>query len=128
MKKLISILLLSLYLVSTTELYQLLKLPVLIEHYIEHKNLSPEMSFTAFLKVHYDHPVKDNDYETDQKLPFVSHASLFSVVFTVNPSLDFYVKEKVYHTLEIKKTFYKSVLYNKEIVNSIWEPPRFHQS
>lgn len=86
------------------------------------------MSFTAFLKVHYDHPVKDNDYETDQKLPFVSHASPLSLVFTVTPSLDFYVKEKVYCPLEIKKTFYKSVLYNKEIVNSIWEPPRFHQS
>ncbi|MCJ7935908.1 MAG: hypothetical protein MUW56_20340 [Chryseobacterium sp.] len=128
MKKLISILLLSLYLVSTTELYQLLKLPVLIEHYIEHKELNPDMSLTAFLKTHYDNPVKDSDHDTDQKLPFVSHANLLSVVFTISPSLDFHCTEKIFNNLDIKKTFYKSVLYNKEILNSIWEPPRFYQS
>ena len=128
MKKLISILLLSLYLVSTTELYQLLKMPLLIEHYFQHKNLNPEMSLTAFLKTHYDHPVKDSDHEQDQRLPFVSHASLLSVVFTVNPSLDFLCIEKVFTPIESKKTFYKSALYNKEILNSIWQPPRFFQS
>ncbi|EFK34100.1 Uncharacterised protein [Chryseobacterium gleum] len=127
-KKLISILLLSLYLVSTTELYQLLKMPLLIEHYFQHKNLNSEMSFTAFLKMHYDHPVKDNDYDQDQKLPFVSHASPLSVAFTVNPILDLHFTEKVYNSIEIKKTFYKSALYNKEILNSIWEPPKFYQS
>nr|WP_262908792.1 hypothetical protein [Chryseobacterium turcicum] len=124
----ISILLLSLYLVSTTELYQLLKIPVLIEHYIEHKGLNAEMSLTAFLKTHYENPVKDRDYDKDQKLPFVSHANLLSVVFTINPSVDFHFTEKAYISLEIKKIFYKSILYNKEILNSIWEPPRFYQS
>lgn len=128
MKRLISILLLSLYLVSTTELYQLLKMPLLIEHYIQHKNLDPEMSITAFLKIHYDDPVKDSDYDQDQRLPFVSHASLLSVVFTINSSVDFYFTEKFFTPIEIKKIFYKSVLYNKEILNSIWQPPRFPQS
>ncbi|MFC4686856.1 hypothetical protein ACFO4P_07895 [Epilithonimonas pallida] len=128
MKKLISILLLSLYLVSTTELYQLLKMPLLIEHYFQHKNLNSEMSFTAFLKMHYDHPVKDNDYDQDQKLPFVSHASPLSVVFTVNPILDLHCIEKVYNPIGIKQILYENVLYNKEILNSIWEPPKFYQS
>ncbi len=126
MKKLISILLLSLYLVSTTELYQLLKMPLLIEHYIQHKSLNSEMSLTAFLKTHYDHPVKDSDHDQDQKLPFVSHASLLSVAFTL--ILDFHFTKKVHNPIEIKKTFYKSILYNKEIINSIWEPPKFYQS
>ncbi|KYH07443.1 hypothetical protein EGI15_06860 [Chryseobacterium cucumeris] len=128
MRKLISILLLSLFLVSTTELYQFLKIPLLIEHYITHKNLNPEMSLAAFLKTHYDHPVKDSDHDQDQRLPFVSHANLLSVVFTINPSLDFHCVEKVFTPIEIKKTFYKSALYNKEILNSIWQPPRFRQS
>lgn len=128
MKKLISILLLTLYLVSTTELYQLLKMPLLIEHYIQHKDLNPEMSFTAFLKTHYDHPVKDSDHDQDQRLPFVSHANLLAVVFTINSSLDFHCIEKVCNPIEIKKTFYKNALYNKEILNSIWQPPRFPQS
>lgn len=128
MKKLISILLLSLYLVSTTELYQLLKMPLLVEHYMEHKELNPEMSLTAFLKTHYDHPVKDSDHDKDQRLPFVSHASLLSIVFTLNPALDFHCTEKVFTPIAIKQTFYKSALYNKEILNSIWEPPRSSQS
>lgn len=127
MKKLISILLLSLYLVSTTEIYQLLKMPFLIEHYIEHKELNSEMSLAAFLKIHYDHPVKDSDYDKDQRLPFVSHVSLLSVAFTLITPLDFHFNEKIYNPTEVKKTFYKSVLYNKEILNSIWEPPKFHQ-
>jgi hypothetical protein len=84
-KKLISILLLFLYLVSTTELYQLLKIPNLIEHYWEHKELNPEMTLTAFLKTHYDHPVKDGDYGKDQKLPFIIHSAPLSLVFTINP-------------------------------------------
>lgn len=128
MKKLISIVLLSLYLVSTTELYQLLKMPLLVEHYIQHKNLNPEMSFTAFLKTHYENPVKDSDYDQDQRLPFVSHTHLLSVVFTVNSSVGFYFAEKVYIYLGAEKTFYKSVLYNKEILSSIWEPPRSYKS
>ncbi|UKB86032.1 hypothetical protein LF887_10515 [Chryseobacterium sp. MEBOG06] len=103
-------------------------MPLLIEHYIEHKELNPEMSLTAFLKTHYDNPVKDSDYDKDQKLPFVSQVGLLSVAFTINPSLDLYFTERAYSLKEIKKTFYKSVLYNNEILNSIWEPPKFYQS
>jgi hypothetical protein len=86
------------------------------------------MSFLSFLKIHYDHPVKDSDHDQDQKLPFVSHANLLSVVFTITPSLDFHCTEKVFTPIEADKTFYKSALYNKEILNSIWQPPRFLQS
>ncbi|WP_317048657.1 hypothetical protein [Chryseobacterium sp. KLBC 52] len=103
-------------------------MPLLIEHYIQHKNQNPEMSLTAFLKTHYDHPVKDSDHDQDQRLPFVSHANLLSVVFTITPSLDFYGIEKIFNPIEIKKAIHKSGLYNKEIINSIWQPPRSGQS
>jgi hypothetical protein len=82
-KKLIAILLLSLYLVSTTELYQFLKMPVLIEHYLEHKGENPKITLVSFIKMHYDNPVKDADYKTDQQLPFISHACHLVVVFTL---------------------------------------------
>ncbi|MGE4513878.1 MAG: hypothetical protein AB7E26_08730 [Chryseobacterium sp.] len=125
MKKLISILLLSLYLVSTTELYQFLKLPALIEHYMEHKNLSPEMSLTAFLKVHYDNPVKDSDYSKDQQLPFVSHAAHLVIVCTPATPFTFQLSEKESKpVIKAKQTFYKSIFYNKDILNSIWQPPK----
>jgi hypothetical protein len=89
-KKLISILLLSLYLISTTEVYQLLKIPTLIEHYWEHKKLNPEMSLTAFLKTHYENPVKDGDYGKDQKLPF---GSFCPINFDIHDSSNFILKQ-----------------------------------
>ena len=101
MKKWVSILLLSLYLLSTTELNQLLKLPVLIEHYLEHKNLNPEMTLVAFFKMHYDHPVKDADYKTDRKLPFIIHSTL-SLVFTLNTDFSFEISGSDYKYFHIQ--------------------------
>lgn len=126
MKKLISILLLFLYLVSTTELYQLLKIPELIEHYIEHKELNPDMTITAFLRTHYDHPVKDGDYGKDQKLPFIIHSMPLSLVFTIDQGFSFEAATYHFSPLQIHKIPSKDEdLCFKGFLNSVWEPPRF---
>ncbi|CAA7386509.1 hypothetical protein CHRY9393_00805 [Chryseobacterium fistulae] len=121
----ISILLLSLYLVSTTEVYQFLKIPTLIEHYWEHKRMNPEMSVTAFLKIHYDHPVKDGDYGKDQKLPFVIHSTPLNLVFTINRG--FYFETAIYHLNSLKshKIPSKNEDFSyKGFAGPIWEPPK----
>ncbi len=124
-KKLISILLLSLYLVSTTELYQFLKVPVLIEHYMEHKEQNPKLTIGSFFKIHYDNPVKDSDYTKDQQLPFVSHEAHLVVVFTpVTPLTLFFSEKENNQIIKSNPTFYKSIFYNKDILNSIWQPPK----
>jgi len=124
-KKWVSIVLLSLYLVSTTELNQVLKLPILIEHYCEHKKLNPEMTFIAFFKTHYDHPVKDADYKTDRKLPFVAH-SILSLVFTLNTNFNFeIVKASVKHLEVHSIPAFDEDFYFKGYLHSIWQPPRF---
>ena len=124
MKKWVSILLLSLYLLSTTELNQLLKLPVLIEHYVEHKNLNPEMTLLAFFKMHYDHPVKDVDYKTDRKLPFIIHSTL-SLVFTLNTDFSFEISGSDYKYFHIQNIpSLDENLYIKGYLHSIWQPPR----
>lgn len=125
MKKLISILLLSLYLVSTTELYQFLKIPVLIEHYMEHKELNPVITFNTFLKMHYHNPVKDSDYQRDQQLPFASYSGHLIVVFTITPYFSFQFLEKKTNKIQSETILYKSRFYSKEIQNSIWQPPKF---
>jgi len=125
-KKLISILLLSLYLVSTTELYQLLKIPQLIEHYCEHKALNPEMSLTAFLKTHYDHPVKDGDYGKDQRLPFIIHSAPLALVFTVNQGFSFENRSNFFQQVKSHKIpCCDEDFYCKGFLNSVWEPPRY---
>lgn len=124
MKKWVSILLLSLYLLSTTELNQLLKLPVLIEHYVEHKNLNPEMTLVSFFKMHYDHPVKDADYKTDRKLPFIIHSTL-SLVFTLNTNFSFEISGSDYKYYGIQNIpSLDENLYIKGYLHSIWQPPR----
>lgn len=126
-KKLISILFLSLYLVSTTELYQLLKIPNLIEHYCEHKKLNPEMPLIAFLKTHYNHPVNDGDDGKDQKLPFIIHSAPLALVFTVmNPGFSFESKNSHVQQIKSNKIPSKDEDFRfKGFAGSIWEPPRF---
>ncbi|NML56228.1 hypothetical protein [Chryseobacterium cheonjiense] len=127
MKKLISILFLSLYLVSTTELYQLLKIPTLIEHYCEHKKLNPEMPFSAFLKTHYNHPVKDGDDGKDQKLPFIIHSTPLALVFTViNPGFSFEPRNSTLQQLTLNKIQAKDEDFRyKGFAGSVWEPPKY---
>ncbi|MDN4013664.1 hypothetical protein QX233_14395 [Chryseobacterium gambrini] len=116
---------LSLYLVSTTELYQFLKIPVLIEHYLEHKEQNPKLTIGSFFKIHYDNPVKDSDYTKDQQLPFVSHAAHLIIVCTPATPFTFQLSDKESNPIiKSKQTFYKSIFYNKDILNSIWQPPK----
>ncbi|NNU33092.1 hypothetical protein HK413_00860 [Mucilaginibacter sp. S1162] len=71
MKKFAAILLLTAYLFSTTELHQLLKLPVVFEHFAEHRKKNKNISFLQFPDMHYLHgSPKDKDYNEDMKLPF----------------------------------------------------------
>ena len=72
MKHLAAIALLSLYLFGTTEACQLLKLPFLISHYVEHKeHNNSSISFIEYLALHYDGQSHSGDeHQNDNKLPF----------------------------------------------------------
>ncbi|WP_379090037.1 hypothetical protein [Pedobacter sp. UC225_65] len=73
MKKLFILFILSFHLVSATALHELLKLPVLFQHYFEHTALNDQLTFTKYLVDHYnDIPHTDNDEERDNQLPFKS--------------------------------------------------------
>jgi len=124
-KKLISIVLLTFYLVSTTELYQLLKIPTLVEHYFEHKALNPEMPLIAFLKTHYDHPVKDGDYGKDQNLPFIVHSNTLTLIFTLSAGVTFQSMNNSFREIVSHKIPSKDEDFClKGFKSSVWEPPR----
>lgn len=70
LKKITAILFVSVYLFSYTELHQLVKFPLLIEHFREHRQEDKNISIWAFLKIHYlEKMVKDSDFDKDQQLP-----------------------------------------------------------
>src|SRR5690606_38030001 len=99
MKKMFAIFFLSIYLISTTEFSQLLKFPILIEHFIEHKEKNPKLSVVDFLVLHYNnhlenHP-RDDDYDQDQKLPFMAQTDILTLCFIYAPPLSYKIKADI---------------------------------
>jgi hypothetical protein len=60
--------LIALYLIASTEFHQVLKLPLLVQHYTEHHDQVQDMTFWEFLVMHYETDVPHDDQ--DMSLPF----------------------------------------------------------
>ena len=126
MKNIIAIFFLSIYLISLTELHQLIKTPILVEHYQEHKAKNKDLSIIDFLILHYagDNP-KDADYDTDMKLPFKSHDGCLNAMVVVyvpcNSPVDIIkpVPTKVNAYFEYQESF-----ISPTFLSSIWQPPK----
>lgn len=74
MRKPFAAFLLLTYALTSTELGQLLKLPILVDHYRQHRQEEKELAFSDFLIGHYQASEPDLDYEQDMKLPFKKSA------------------------------------------------------
>lgn len=125
MKNVLAIFLISIYVFSATELHQLLKLPVLLEHFEEHQKKDNSISMFKFLAMHYLYSDdKDGDKDKDVKLPFKSNdecANSINIAFTQNPNI---IIQKlivsVYKTFELRNDSFIPT----SILSSIWQPPR----
>ena len=126
MKRNIAIFLLSVYLFSTTEARELLKLPVVFMHYQEHKVLNKDLTILEFLDIHYMHgSPHDDDYDRDMQLPFKT--PIPSTVITLNfvPPLPFFFCMKKVLSVEKKQRLpYTNSRYSYHFHSSIWQPPR----
>lgn len=126
-KKFIAIGFLAVFLLSATDVYQLLKLPYVFKHFAQHYNQNGHLSFMAFLDMHYLHgSPKDKDYEEDMKLPFKSTDKCpvnQSVVFVLPASVMILTKqlELAPHSV----TFYKDRFIPGGYFSGIWQPPQF---
>ena len=125
LKKLFAISFLFIYLFSTTELHQLLKAPVLIEHFIEHKEENKGITLWHFLYVHYAlGDVKDSDYEKDMKLPFKTHHSCVSSFSNVYlPAVKLSIEKPLQFIKEENPAKNDQFLLTSFLSN-IWQPPR----
>ncbi|MBL7850494.1 MAG: hypothetical protein JNN04_06300 [Cyclobacteriaceae bacterium] len=121
MRRLAAIGMLVLHLSLFTEMNELMRLPLLVEHFMEHQAMVPEMSFFQFLAMHYKTDVAHDS--TDMELPFKScDHSVASPTFTF-PQQEF----------ELITAFTSATLqfpshYNSFIpstgLNEIFQPPR----
>ncbi len=126
LKKTVAIFILSIYVISITELAQLAKLPILIEHFAEHKQKNKDLSLLDFLYMHYSQSAnKDADYDKDMKLPFKSHDGCISVIaFGFIPTT--FNCETVKPVFSIEKSYstYTEEFLTSSYLASIWQPPK----
>ena len=121
LRKASTILFLSIYMLSATEISQVFKLPKLIEHVRAH-----QLSLWQFLSMHYGQGnVFDTDYNEDMKLPFktenntvaLTSSAYFPFLSTVSIAVPTEFTEK--NTYFITDQF---ILSN--YLSNIWQPPK----
>ncbi|MGZ5196699.1 MAG: hypothetical protein ACXWVZ_01985 [Kaistella sp.] len=116
---------LCIYLLSFTEVRQLLKFPNLVEHYVFHKISSENTTLFSFLKLHYlDENRVDSDYDQDMKLPFKTHeANTYSMISLWIPdSFRFVIKVPEIFRKKVP-IFSYSTNYASNPLASIFRPP-----
>lgn len=125
MKRTVTIVLLFGLLITQTELYQLLKLPVIFQHYQEHQMRDASISVFDFLVMHYTGDDKaDADHDRDMQLPFKT--SDYNVVSGISFAI------KTEHTpIAVAPVFLIPTLrtfscdnYNSLHASDIWQPPK----
>lgn len=127
-RKYIAILFLSITIFCTnSEFLELAKLPVLIEHFKEHKQWDSSTSFLSFLYMHYfQESNKYGDYAKDMEMPFKMHDHSFSSVmgFVVYP-INYAINSKTLAQDKEQKQITNSSNYSSRYLTSIWQPPKF---
>ncbi len=124
-KKKLAILLASVYLFGATDAGQLLKLPLLISHYIKHKEENPQTTLISFFKMHYVDPQPyDADYAQDMQLPFKTLPKAF---FRYTPSVASpspFIKPKVFFANNEIPPVSNESITPFLVIHKIFQPPR----
>ncbi len=127
LKKIITISFLFFFLFANTELHQLLKLPVLLHHFIDHKETDNTISFLDFVKKHYGEKNSNshNHNNEHEKLPFKSNDGCgivhSSIAFCASYSFVFNYQTPVISNNNVN---YSENYISSAIQSSIWQPPK----
>ena len=126
MKKISAIFLLSVYLLSATQLSELLKVNILIAHYQETELKNGPVAFLDFLVMHYitdDGTTQDDD--RDEQLPFKSHSSLVANGFSsfiINRNVEILLVSPVADAKDFND--YCNPFISSIYAQQVWNPPR----
>ncbi len=104
--------LLVLYLATATPLAELVKVPVLFEHFQEHRQESPDISVLDFFRIHYfNGNERDADYSRDMQLPFKTFEASSAVLALVQPPADWAISDAPTPSLIRKQILPASLLF-----------------
>lgn len=114
---------LCIYVIASTQLIELAKLPTLYSHYLEHKKENSYLCFTEFISLHYTASQDDFDSK-HSNLPFKSckENTVVSITMPIN-NLTLELNQVFNCVVEQINFFYKS-RYAFQYLHAIWQPPR----
>ena len=120
-----AILLLLIYMLGTTNACQLLKLPLLVSHYIKHKKESPYITLVSFFKMHYIDPQPmDADYNEDMQLPFKTAPDALCrnipLFVSMLPVIELNAPVVNYQRQPVIDDDFSTIL----LINNIFQPPK----
>lgn len=128
MKRLLVIFFLFTFLSANTAFGEVLKLPMLVQHYLEHTNEDKDVTIFNFLVQHYtggiNHDHRENHNHHDQ-LPFKAIDGHFSSVVFIAASPSIVISHNTLVVTVVKLPAYSQQSYSNAYLNSIWQPPRF---
>lgn len=123
MKQATAIFFLLIYLSAATELHQLVRLPVFIEHFKEHKSLNGSLDLLDFIVLHYVNS-EHSDTEGHQELPFNSNDCVtVALSLVILPDTSAEPPANVVCDIQAP-ILYSDLAFASGIHFSIWQPPR----
>lgn len=116
---------LMIYLFGATQLHELLKLPLLVVHYMEHEQQNSDNNLWDFLVLHYTNAhIIDEDYRKDQQLPFKDNAC-HGVVTPYDDVVAYIIVPQQTHFIQnILQIPHTNSPPTSAYLNTIWQPPR----
>ncbi len=112
--------------VSTTHIVEMVKLPFVISHYLEHRRADAQMSLLDFINLHYmKNQTRDADFDKDMKLPFKTlvHDHTASQLYT--PCIHFVTSA----SLELRPGEKVTPIYlaspGLSFASPVWQPPKY---
>ncbi len=124
LKKLVAISLLFVFLSANTELHQLLKLPMLIHHFLEHHDHEPDETFAGFLNEHYSDTQNHCDTDHHDNLPFKTNdcATMHNNV-AFNHSHNFSISQPTIISEKLLVA-HNVIVFSSVALSNIWQPPK----
>ncbi len=101
----------------------MMKLPVLVQHFIHHKSLDNSLSFFEFIDIHYNENQDSND-QTHDNLPFKSHGCNHMAPLVLVCDFPTYTTFKL-PSKAVTLAGYQEVKYTSSSLGAIWQPPQF---
>jgi hypothetical protein len=122
-KKVCVYILLMLMAADYIDLHQLFKLPILFQHFAEHKKRDHKIDLIDFLAMHYwGHDINDKDNDRDMQLPFKKADAHPIHVFFLPITRAFLVKAYV-QPVKVNHPVYQHIHFPNPAVSSLFRPP-----